>query len=522
MKIANLTRAASLIALVAMSACKSLDVVNPNEPDARRALTDPAALEALAGGTMRSWSNTYQGMEAAGVLTTQAQSYSSSWNNYNMNFYSSIDGDGTRGTRGWQNNPAAAGRTSVEWQWTGYYSTLSSATDVVKSIRIDNVSIGSASDTKRAEAIALLMQGASLSGIALNYDKGYIVDETVDLATLAYSNRKLLRDAAVAKLIDAATVAKATTFTTPAGWTNGRSYSNDQVARIAYTMAAATLAYYPRSAAENAQVNWGQVVTYASQGMSSGTPFDFVFTGDGCASWCPELQFWFAPLDGGRVHTRVANLMDPVTQRTPWPGNPGNAKPNSPDKRMGDGSFGDEELQDYIGTYPRTPNGGSDFAWSGVAPFRPDRGSYHQSNIGHVRYDLSGNHDPTGIYGGFGPVPVMSAAQNDLLWAEGLLRSSGSPATAANLINTTRVGRGGLPAATAGEGVASLISKLQYEQEIELMGIGAIPFYNRRRIDGLLPGTPAEMPVPALELGILSEPIYSWGGASPRNSPTPP
>ncbi|MBK6486341.1 MAG: hypothetical protein IPF98_05620 [Gemmatimonadetes bacterium] len=366
------------------------------------------------------------------------------------------------------------------------------------------------------------MQGASLSGIALNYDKGYIVDETVDLATLAYSDRKLLRDAAVAKLIDAATVAKATTFTTPAGWTNGRSYSNDQVARIAYTMAAATLAYYPRSAAENAQVNWGQVVTYASQGMSSGTPFDFVFTGDGCSSWCPELQFWFAPLDGGRVHTRVANLLDPVTQLTPWPGNPGTAKPNSPDKRMGDGSFGDEELQDYIGTYPRTANGGSDFAWSGVAPFRPDRGSYHQSNIGHVRYDLSGNHDPTGIYGGFGPVPVMSAAQNDLLWAEGLLRSSGSPATAANLINTTRVGRGGLPAATAGEGVASLISKLQYEQEIELMGIGAIPFYNRRRIDGLVPGTPAEMPVPALELGILSEPIYSWGGASPRNSPTPP
>ena len=164
--------------------------------------------------------------------------------------------------------------------------------------------------------------------------------------------------------------------------------------------------------------------------------------GDGCASWCPELQFWFAPLDGGRVHTRVANLMDPVTQRTPWPGNPGNAKPNSPDKRMGDGSFGDEELQDYIGTYPRTPNGGSDFAWSGVAPFRPDRGSYHQSNIGHVRYDLSGNHDPTGIYGGFGPVPVMSAAQNDLLWAEWLdgqvLAAHGVEVARAHVVQSAR------------------------------------------------------------------------------------
>lgn len=518
---AKMNRAASLIALLALSACKTLDVVNPNEPDARRALTDPAALEALAGGTMRTWHNTYQGMDAAGVLTTQAQSFTSSWNNFNMNFYSSIDGDGTRKTRAWQNDPAAAGRTSVQWLWTGYYATLSAATDVVKAVRVDKVVINNPVDTKRAEAVALLMQGASLAGIAINYDKGYIVDESTDLATLAYSNRKQLRDAAVAKLVEAATVAKGNQFTTPAGWSNGTSYSSDQIARVAYTMAAATLAYYPRNAAENAQVNWGLVVTYASQGMSSGTPFNFTFTGDGCSAWCNELLLWFNGIDGGRVHTRVANMLDPVTQKHPWPGNPGNGKPDSPDRRLGDGSFGDESLVDGFGTYPRTANGGSDFAWSAVAPFRPDRGAYHQSNLAHVRYDLSGNQDPTGIYGGYGPAPVFTASQNDLLWAEGLLRSGGSAAQAASLINKTRVGRGGLSAASAGEGTAGLLTKLHYENEIECMGLGAVTFYNRRRLDGLLDGTPREMPVPALELGVLGQPLYTWGGTNPPSSPTP-
>jgi len=521
MKHANLNRAAGILALLALGACKSLDIENPNEPDARRALSDPAALEALAGGTLRSWHNAYQGMEAAGVMTTQAQSFTSSWNNFNMNFYSSIDADGTRNSRPWQNDPSLAGRTSVQWLWVNYYSLLSSATDVVRAIRVDDVEINSASDTKRAEAIAVLMQGAALSGISMNYDKGYIVDETTDLASLAYSNRKQIRDAAVLKLIDAATIAKANSFTTPAGWTNGQAYTSDQIARVAYTMAAATLAYYPRNAAENGQVNWAQVATYAAQGMSSGAPFDFVFNGDGCRSWCNELLFWFEALDGGRVHTRVSNLLDPVTQRHPWP-LAGNPQPNSADKRLGDGSFGDADLQDYIGTTPRTANGGSDFAWSGVAPFRPDRGDYHQSNLGHVRYDLSGNHDPTGIYGGFGPAPVISATQNDLLWAEGLLRSGGSPADAATRINRSRVNRGGLPAATAGEGVASLLAKLNYENEIELIGIGSLVYYNRRRLDGLLVGTPREMPVPALELGVLGQPLYTWGGSNPPASTTPP
>lgn len=523
MNLQTFYRAAGLVAVFAMAGCKSLDIVNPNEPDAKRALADPKSLEAVAGGTMRTWFNTYDGMELSGVEGVQAQSWASSWNNYNMNFYSGLDADGTRGTRSWQNNTAAAGHSSIVWGWTGYYSVLSSASDVLKAIRTDKLVINNASDTKRAEAVALLMQGAAMANLALEYDKGFIVDEKTDLANLTFSDRKKMRDAALAHLVEASALAKANSFTTPAAWTNGTSYTNTQISQIANTMAAMLLANWPRTAAENAQVAWAAVAGYAAQGMSSGTPVDFVFTGDGCESYCHQVLLWFDGIDGGRVHTRVANMMDPVTQKTPWPlAEGGNKKPNSADKRMGDGSFGDASLIDGFGTYPKTANAGTDFAWSSQAVMRPDRGSYHQSNIGHIRYDLSGNQDPTAIYGGYGPAPVITRHLNDLVWAEALLRSGGSLDQAATLINKTRVNRGGLPPATAADGQAGLLAKLNYEYEIEQIGLGPVVYYFRRRIGGLISGTPNEKPVPAKELGVLGLPLYTWGGAGPANSPTPP
>ncbi|MES3033189.1 MAG: hypothetical protein V4813_04265 [Gemmatimonadota bacterium] len=513
-------RASGVLAALVLASCGSLEVENPNAPDAKRALSDPAAIEAVAGGTLRTWYNTFEGCEGNCVLVTQAQSFSASWNNWNMNFYSGLDADGKRLTRSWQNDPAAAGRTSIEIPWGGMYSTISSAVDVLKAIRVDNTVINNVADTKRAEAVSELMLGAALSYIALNYDKGYIVDETVDVTALEYSNRKQMRDAAIAKLQSAATIAGANVFTTPAAWTNGRSYTNVQIRQLANTLSAITLAYYPRNAAENAQVSWAQVLTYTGGGMSSGTPFDFVFIGDGCVSFCPQILTWFDDFSTGRVHTRVANLLDPATQATPWPLS-GNPVPNSPDKRLGDGSFGDESIVDGFGTNPKTANGGTDFVYSRDAIFRPDRGSYHQSNIGFVRFDLTGLQDPSGIWSGFGPAPVITATQNDLLRAEALIRT-GDLASAVTLINRTRVTRGGLPAASAADGVAGLIAKMGYENEIELMGLGAAPYYWRRRTDGLIEGTPREMPVPAKELGVKGEALYTWGGTGPANSPTPP
>ena len=42
--------------------------------------------------------------------------------------------------------------------------------------------------------------------------------------------------------------------------------------------------------------------------------------------------------------------------------------------------------------------------------------------------------------------------------------------------------------------------------------LNATNFYNNRRIDNLLAGTPHEIPVPAKVLGVFGQPLYTWGG----------
>lgn len=579
MSIERFLRGLGVVALAVAASCHSLEITNPNEPDKTRALSDPSAIEALDVGALRTWFNAFTGLRSAGVLSTQARTLSSSWNNGNLNFYSGIDNptatpdNWVRMTRTWQNDPSAAARTSIDAFWGGgldesasnrggFYTSLSLANLALAAIRTNGVVIHTASDTKRAETIAAFIQGASLMMLSLNYDKAYVVDETTDLNTIEYKTRKDVRDAAIAKLQAAVTLANANTFTTPVGWTNGRAYTNTQIARIANTMMAMTLAYYPRSQAEVASTNWAQVATFASAGMSSGsTMTDFWFVQDGYAAWISELMNWFNEIDTGRLHTRLAHFLDPATQVDPWPAT-GNPQPNSPDKRLGDGSFGPNDSTFYkpFGTVPLTANHGTDFCFSKTAIFRPDRGSFHQSNICFMRYDFSGDQDPTGQYGGYGPAPAINAIANDLLWAEALLRQGGATniANAVTLINKTRVGRGGLPAAlvtaavgTDADGICmsngrlastggtcSLFSMLFYEKEIEELGLGPLPFYEERRlpviigggwagdnsprrvIAGLLPGTPREMPVPYKELGVKGEQLYTWGGATP-NSPAP-
>ena len=512
----------ALAALVSVSACGNLDVANPNEPDAKRALSDPQGVQAIAGGTFRTWFNTHQGMDGAGPLTTMADSYTASWNNYYMRLYSlsvrSSDGPNCIGCAPrtyWRNDPADAERTAVEHYWYGYYSALSSANDVLTAIRKNSVVITDAANTKMVETVGELMQGMTMGELALNYDSAFVVDENSDLSALKFSHRQAVRDTAVAKLLAAAALADANAFSTPASWTNGTSYDNTQIARLARTYAARVLAYYARNGTENAATDWARVATLASAGISTGAAFDFQFTGDGGNLFWDDLKGWSEDLTTERVHTRVAHMLDPVTQADPWPNPNGNPQPNSPDKRLGDGTYGTVSDTLAWGTIPKDAGAGTDFAWSGQNIFRPARGMFHQSNITHIRYDYASFSDPAGTGGGFGRDPVITATENDLLWAEGLIRSGGSMVTASNLINNTRVTRGGLTPATPADLTAGLLAKLQYEQDIELIGLGDAVFFNQRRINGLEPLTPRQMPVPAKELQVLRKALYTYGGTFP-------
>ena len=554
-----------IAALVLAGACDTLKIDNPNAPDSPRALSDPSTVQSIAVGAMRTWYLTTQGdlgADAYPALTmvVMARSHVAAWNNYNIRFYTGctttpwdVYTAATNGTCGteqlgatyprieWQNDPASAQRTQIEPLWYGYYSALSSANDVLKAIRQKGLVITDGETTKMVETMATLVQALSLSGIALNYDQGFIVTDSTPVDAngspiVAFKSDTALRDTAMAKF-DAAIAMAATKFGVPGEFfgSPAQSYTNVHIAQIANTMAARTLAYFPRNAAQNAAVDWVRVASYASKGISSGAAFDWMFHDDACASWCDWLKVWSNDMTTMRIHSRVAHLLDPVNQPDPWDITK-NSQPNSPDQRLGDGTYrGGASYAKLISAIVDThtvKRGGLDYVWSTDPEIQnKSRGAWHQSAVGQVRYDslATCGDNPQGEGTGSGDAPAVLAAENDLIWAEALIRQTAGDLTlAATLINHTRVGpdllgrpRGGasptkpsfLPASAA-DGQAGLLQKLQYEQDVELPGSNPAPFYNQRRIDKLEPLTPREMPVPAKELGVLKLSLYTCGGAA--------
>ncbi len=546
-------------ALVLAGACDNLNIGNPNAPDSPRALKDPATVQSIAVGAIRTWYLTSQGgfgadQYPATTLVVMARSHVAMWNNYNIRFYTGCTTGawdvyaaplGTCGpqTEGpyyprvaWQNDPASAQRTQIEALWYGYYSALSSANDVLRAIRQDTLVIADPANTKMVETMAVLGQALSLSGIALNYDQGFIVTDSTPRDAngspiVTFKSRTALRDTAQAKFDEAIALANANRFNVPGEFFGqpGQGYTNVKIAKIANTMAARNLAYFPRSAAENADisaggvVDWTRVADYAANGISSGAaPFDWVFHQDACNTWCDFLKVWTNDVTTMRIHTRVSHLLDPATQPDPWD-IALNTNPSSADKRLGDGTFrGDSGYAaDVLDAYhDTTGNGGYDYVWVIGQEFgNKTRGSWHQSAIGQVRYDSfpgCGDNPQGTLSQGALDGPMVLAAENDLIWAEALLRQpSPNAAQAATLINYTRVGpdrlgrpRGGLSPATG------TLAELLYEQDVELPGSNTAPYYNQRRLDKLEPRTPHEMPVPAKELGVLQQGLYTCGGTA--------
>ena len=233
----------------------------------------------------------------------------------------------------WANDPTRPERVEIEsfWvgsedeccvgnAWPGFFAGLSSANDALGAIRNTKIVIRTPGDTKRAETIAELGRGFALMGIALNYDKGYIIDENTDLASLKYSDRKAMRNAAIDALKQVITDAGANSFVTDAKWTNGRSYSSTQIKQLAATLAAMTMAYTHATRRRWRRYRGTRWRALRHKGISSGTRFDFEVVADGCSSWCPDHLAWFdevgtgpeaspGPEDSHYLFTRFINMI---------------------------------------------------------------------------------------------------------------------------------------------------------------------------------------------------------------------
>jgi len=270
------------------------------------------------------------------------------------------------------------------------------------------------------------------------------------------------------------------------------------MAQLASTMAARLMAYTPRNATENAAVDWAKVASYAAAGITSEAApdtFSVTIAGDGYNLWYDDVKGYGDDQGWMRVNMRIIHELIPsepavFSDCNYVPPAQDTLPSASPDKRLG-----------------------TDFTYYHSIPFDPARGCWHFSYWTHERYVEAS-------FFGTGPLPVVLGAENDLLLAEALVRSGGDMNKAADLVNRTRVGRGGLPAVTADP--AALLAAIQYEQDVELLASGGgVQYYDQRRIDGLEPGTPHHLPVPASELQLDGLSTYTFGGAGHEEAPLP-
>ena len=465
------------------AACNpSLDIANPNAPDVARANASPADVENLAISSVHSWYIGATDYEPWLMLQVTADASTANYGNFGMRF------NNLEPRIPYANSSAGGDRGVTESPWNSSYSALGAANDAVRAFNAGLVFAGGQAESDKFKRLAQFTQAATLSQLALLFDRAFIVDETTDPAVPpALSDYKAVSTAAVNKwtALAASEAGKTDTYDPTVFPMTIGPLTSSVIARIANTMAALTMAYTPRTKAEAATVDWAKVATLAANGIGSGTAgaaFDVSVIGD-YNVWYSGLTELGDGISWTRVDQRLINRMDPSVP----PKFNGTIVPPGP---SADARYG------------------TDYKYLGKVLGDPTRGIYMQSPYYHNRYfSYSSDGDDE-----LGPTPWMLAAESDLVRAEALIRSGGSLATAATLINNSRVTRGQLTPATAADGSATLLADIDYERDVELLNTNGYTLFQRRHVDGLQSGTILQLPIPAKELETLALPIYTFGG----------
>jgi hypothetical protein len=160
------------VLLLVVSGCVDMEVENPSAPDA--ALSDPAAVTALVDGAFHDWTLRPYGTVPGMSLAVGAEMFTSPWGNWSMRLLWAYP------RRAWPNDLGTQGVHGATWD--GLYNGLRAAGDVMWALEREVVEFGP-DDRDRAavHAFARLIQGLNLAWIALYFDQGFILDETVDV-----------------------------------------------------------------------------------------------------------------------------------------------------------------------------------------------------------------------------------------------------------------------------------------------------------------------------------------------------
>lgn len=342
--------------------------------------------------------------------------------------------------------------------------------------------------TNRIKASGYLGRALNLGHLGLIFDKAYIIREGTE--DIVFSPWNEVIDAAIEDLENCITIAQSDNSVIFDGF-NGVTLNASQMVELSHFL----IAYYEALQARdeddvNNLVDWNVVKTHAQNGLS----FTFNVMADGGNDWWTRILQRGQRPTSARTAQRMIKMMNPSKTDAevpyPWP--------------------------DGVNTLPQITDPDDarldiDWAYEPSIPFPVARGYWYFSTYSYIRYDYYNQSASNG------PIPIFTPHENDLLYAEALIRTGGDKGIAASIINETRVTRGGLTPMTAGDSDADLLYAITYERLVEHSWEGFAGGFFYRRITTapdlkLTPGQFYHLPIPAYELEIVGSPIYTFGG----------
>jgi hypothetical protein len=504
-----------LTACDSLSELTELQVVNENNPERARALQQAGDVESLIASGFNITYNasvTYTGSSL--MLSAGADETSCSWGNTGLYMFS------IEPREAWPNRHSASYASAVEAAWYDNYEALSSVYDGLKAIE-DDPELCDQIDCDRAKAFAKLVQGVALGWIGMQFDSGFVFDESVDLEVdvLELQAYPAVTDAAIGYLQEAISLGTGAGWSLPSGWILGQPLTGPELARYAHSLIARFMTQVARTPAERQAVDWATVISHVDAGITE----DLMIDGDGYVQWLNDLH-WYGSNPGDNTWARAdyktigwSELDDPVpghTEYADWLNTPINDR-NEFELHVKDKRIMPDPDSSRVA--------GLDFRYIGASRFPATRGHYHYSYYANQRYE---DFNDSGFQT---PTPLVLLESMRLIKAEGLLRQ-GNLGDAASIINETRVTRGGLTPAAATDGAGLLMDRLIYEQRIEnFLECGGCAFFTRRgwgspaptgpaHNQGPVEGTQLHFAVPGQELDILQKLWYTYGGVGNEGS----
>lgn len=536
--------------LFGAAGCADLLVDNRNAPDRRRALATPGDVEGLVSGAYRAWYEAnHSVLGPTHIFSTQAFEHSSTAANFGMLQYSRMPREVI------QNSVTHADFGNIAYSWRQNYRALAAVAEGLRSVETDPAISGGlgAARSARLQVYGKFIQGLGHGDIALIYDRGYVVDESVTVIDEAGAPILLgepipytqVMAAALAYFDQAIVAANAAPagVTIPKDWVGTPAdITMPELVRIINSFKARYRANVARNPQERAAVNWALVLAETGAGIKTDYVNDAsvvynTWVGGNLAylyawasTWQQVTYFMYGMADQSGNYQKW--LATPLADRGPTFPDNSPVLIITPDLRFPQGNTIAEQVNNWgryvgirrSGTPPNaTVNNAAQYTSA-------DRGTWRWS-----QYHTTQLNPTFGLQ--IGTWAEIDYDEMRLLAAEAHFRR-GELQSAADSINVTRVFNGLNATNAAGLNTScvpklpngqcgNLFEMLKWESRMETWQRGpyaASWFFNGRGWGDLYVGTPLQFPIPADQLQVLGlGAAYTFGGvggtmAAPKSS----